>query len=278
MESVVIKPKSVVLKRYIDYFLFFKKDDNKLIRYATFPNNNLCLAIYNNNDIDYTSEVASNFCAINPGRNQFKSRLFGFHKMPFQVEINGALDQICILFHPAALSAFTPLPYEDLINTDQVFDLLFGDRKHFILEALFEEEVLSCRAEKLEALLLEKLNDRLPSKLMEAFDLIAHSRDDLSINLLAKKLAVSTPTLFRIFKSNVGMNPKTYIKTVRFRNVLNNILNTENPLMSIAHANNYFDQAHFINDFKSFTGYSPNRLLKKVSVTQQNLAWIYSER
>jgi len=278
MESLVIKPQNAVLKKYIDYFLFFKKTSDQLISYATFPNNNLCLAIYKNNNITYTRGSAANYCTINPGSSRYKSRLLGFHKMPFKVEINGTLDQICILFHPAALSVFTRTPYEDLINTDQVFNLLFKDKGDFILEQLFEEESHSFRAEKIEELLLANLNDQLPAKLMEAFQLIADDRQDLSIDILAKRLSVSTPTLFRIFKNNVGMNPKTYIKTLRFRNVLNEILNQQNPLTNIALANNYFDQAHFINDFKSLSGYSPSQLLDKVSIEQQNLAWIYNNK
>lgn len=46
----------------------------------------------------------------------------------------------------------------------------------------------------------------------------------------------------------------------------------------MAHNNHYFDQAHFINDFKMFTGYSPTQLSDKISVQQNDLAWIYNKK
>lgn len=52
---------------------FFNKADHNALNYNTFPNKNL------------------------EGRGNFVSRLYGFHKMPFQVSINAFLDQICIV-------------------------------------------------------------------------------------------------------------------------------------------------------------------------------------
>ena len=46
METIILKPQHELLKRYIEYFLFLDKRDNNLVDYTTFPNNNLCLAIY----------------------------------------------------------------------------------------------------------------------------------------------------------------------------------------------------------------------------------------
>ncbi len=56
------------------------------------------LALYIDNDIVYTRNASANSCVINKGNARLKSRFFGFHKMPFHVEIIGALDQICTLF------------------------------------------------------------------------------------------------------------------------------------------------------------------------------------
>ncbi|WP_231425326.1 AraC family transcriptional regulator [Pedobacter sp. Leaf250] len=266
-----------MLKKFVQYFLFFRKPDAGLVSYSTFPNNNLCLAIYKENKIEYTSDSKSNHCIVSKDSSSFKSRLFGFHKMPFHVNVHSALDQICILFEPAALTAFTNESYQDLLSADHVFDI-FGRNSHFLLEEIFDDEDLFKRAEKLEHILMSNLKIRQPEKLKEALDFISTGSDHLTIDMLAKKLGISPPTLFRLFKYNVGLNPKSYINTNRFRNILNEILQRKQALTSVAHANLYYDQAHFIKDFKAFSGYSPKQLINKISIEQNNLAWIYQNK
>ena len=276
MESVIIKPKNELLKKYVQYFLFFRKPDAGFLSYSTFPNNNLCLAIYKENKIDYTRHSDSNNCIVTPGNTGFKSRLFGFHKMPFHVDVKASLDQICILFQPAALSVFTSESYDDLLSADNVFEV-FRRKNDFFLEQVFEEQNLFSRADMLEKLLLANLQDGQPEKLKEALEFITRAGEqNPSIETLARKLEMSSATLFRLFKNNVGMNPKSYIKTHRFRNILNEVLQSQHALTRLAHENLYYDQAHFIKDFKSFSGYSPNQLLKKISIEQNDLAWIYN--
>lgn len=57
METIIIKPINEILKKYVQYFLFLRKSDSNLINYTTFPNSNLCLAIYRQNSVNYTSDI-----------------------------------------------------------------------------------------------------------------------------------------------------------------------------------------------------------------------------
>ena len=277
MKSIIIKPKNEILKRYIQYFLFFKKTDRNFLNYTTFPNNNLCLAIYRGNTIDYTNLSTQNNCSISSGNENFTSRLYGFHKMPFNVTINSYLDQICIIFHPSALRAFTCESYADLLHSDNAFDL-FTTNESCILEQLFDENDLLKKAFLLEQLLLKNVKYDVSEKLKEALHIISKCDNDVTVERLAQQLGISTPSLFRLFKNNLGQNPKSYLKTIRFRNVLSEILSKQNTLTSIAHLNQFYDQAHCINDFKAFSGYSPKQLFEKVSVQQDDLAWIYNKK
>lgn len=271
MQSVIISPKNEILKRYVQYFLFFKKDDRYSLNYTTFPNSNLCLAIYKANDISYDNK--NNLCKITAG-SSFKSRIYGFHKMPFHVDIDSALDQICIIFQPSALRAFTNESYENLMTSEFVFEELCSSDQQ-VLERIFETDEFSKRAEKLECLLLENLQNDIPEKLKEAMMLI-NQKNIFSIDSLSKDLKISEATLFRLFKNNLGQNPKSYLKTLRFRNVLNDIIKPERSLTNLAYQNQYYDQAHFINDFKTLAGFSPKQLVGKISVNQKDLTWIYN--
>ena len=199
--------------------------------------------------------------------------------MPFQVDINSSLDQVCIIFYPSALRAFTTASYDDLMCSDSVFETVFSKKNTFVLEQLFEEEDFNKRTEILEALLLKKLNNEIPYKLKEALHLIAtNNSENFSIETLAKTMEVSDSSLFRLFKNNLGQNPKSYLKTVRFRNILDEIKTGKHTHTEIETLNQYYDQAHFIKDFKIFTGNTPKKLIEKVSVQQEDLTWIYNKK
>lgn len=278
MKTKLIKPKNQILKRYVQYFLFFYKNETNCINYNTFPNSNLCLAIYKENNIVYNNGSNQNNCLVMPGKNGFTSRLYGFHKMPFNVDISSCLDQICIIFYPSALSAFTMESYSDLMASDNVFNIL-KTKDNCLLEQLFDESDFNKRTDILENLLLSNLKYAIPEKLKEAMQILAGQANNItSVDLLAQKLQISKPSLFRLFKNSLGQNPKSYLKTVRFRNTLNEILSKQNNLTDIAYTNQFYDQAHFIHDFKLFSGYSPKQLSEKISVQQSDLAWIYNKK
>lgn len=213
-------------------------------------------------------------CEVNIG-SAFKSRFYGFHKRPFKVNIDSSLNQMCIIFHPAALRAFTKESYDDLLLSDSVFDELFSYDQN-ILERIFEISDLSKRAEELEILLLKKLNNSISDKMKEALMLI-NQNNMMSIDELLKNLKMSEATLFRLFKNNLGQNPKSFLNTLRFRNVLNDLSQPDKSLTTVAYQNQFYDQAHFIKDFKMFSGFSPKKLTKKISVNQNDLMWIYNK-
>ncbi|ULT40105.1 hypothetical protein KRR40_35480 [Niabella defluvii] len=145
--------------------------------------------------------------------------------MPFTVNVNGWLDQVCILFYPSALRAFTNASYEDLMPAENVFDEIFPKEGNRFLEKLFDQANLNKRATILEQLLLQRINGEIAPKLKEALWLIATNRDEvLNIESLSQKLSISDTTLFRLFKSHLGQNPKSYLKTFRFRQGLNDVL------------------------------------------------------
>ena len=280
METIIIKPINEILKKYVQYFLFLRKSDSNLINYTTFPNSNLCLAIYRQNSVNYTSDISINRCNIEPGSKSFTSRIYGFHAMPFNVSIDTDLDQICIVFHPASLRAFTDEKYSEMHGNNAAFEQIFGTSTLHSLEMIFGQTDPKLRARELERILLNKLHSEVPTKLREALHYINLANIvncELTIGTLCKKLDISDTTLFRLFKNHVGQNAQKFLKTVRFRNVLAEVLKQDKPFTELGYRNHYYDQAHFIRDFKAFTGHPPKGLVSQISVQQKDLTWIYKE-
>lgn len=81
---------------------------------------------------------------------------------------------------------------------------------------------------------------------------------------LAKGIPACERTFQRQFKNRLGVNPKTLVRIVRI-NFLWNKIKQQEPIdyQSLVYDGNFFDQAHFIKDFKAITGETPDFFFKR---------------
>ncbi len=279
METRIVGVNDPCLTGYIQSFLFFKSSSGQLVNYTTFPNINLCLAIYGQNDISYIKNDSQNICNITFGNSFYQSRLYGFHEHPFNVCLKSSLDQVCILFHPGALRAFTNVPFEELLESNNAFDLIFKGSNGSFFERLFNEEDLEARAGVLQRFLRDKLLSKpLNPYAVEAMSIMRGSLNIVTrIEDVANKMNINTSTLYRSFCTNIGQSPKAFLKTIRFRKALDYMGSNDQSLLDVAYLSQYFDQAHFIRDFRSLTGHAPNQLRKTMTTEQQQLTWLYKD-
>ncbi|RZJ89707.1 MAG: AraC family transcriptional regulator [Chryseobacterium sp.] len=275
MNTSIVPIKHPLLGAYLQYFIFFDHDLSRPFSYHTFPNTNLCLTIYRNNRIEYKRNKNMNHCIVSGGENTFSSRLFGFHDQPFKVDVNNTLDQICILFHPVGLRAFTRVPYVELLGQPDAFECIFGNQT-FILEEIFECSDRQGRADLIEAFLLKRLLVAgIDPRTQLSLGFIYKTKGNISVRELSVALKLNESTLYRFFRENLGQGPKDFIQTVRFRNVLKLFLEQENiNLTELAHKTMFYDQSHFIKDFKIRSGSLPNEFRHSISLEQRLLAWV----
>jgi AraC-like DNA-binding protein len=85
-------------------------------------------------------------------------------------------------------------------------------------------------------------------------------QDDFFDNIenVASRYGISSRYLQKLFLQYTGLTPKLYHKINRFQKSLVLVSKKNMPLTSIAYDCGYFDQSHFIRDFKSFTGFLPS--------------------
>lgn len=68
------------------------------------------------------------------------------------------------------------------------------------------------------------------------------------------------------FKNEIGISPKLFMRTLRINVAIEQMKIKPMPLLTqLALEHNYFDQTHFIKDFKQFTGLSPTTFLKSIN-------------
>ncbi len=97
-----------------------------------------------------------------------------------------------------------------------------------------------------------------------AISRILYSPNQTSIKEISDNAGYSQKHLIQTFKENVGVTPKSFLKIIRFQRAIQHI---ENQIAvdwsAIAHDCGFYDQSHFIADFKTFSGFIPSEYLKQ---------------
>ena len=89
-------------------------------------------------------------------------------------------------------------------------------------------------------------------------ELIRTEKGIISVNELSERFERSRQYLSKIFKQQVMYTLKKYITTVRILDLVKFKAQEETlPLTALAYQYGYFDQAHFIHDFKQVCGVTP---------------------
>ena len=99
--------------------------------------------------------------------------------------------------------------------------------------------------------------------IMNSLASIFSAKGNMEIKKLAQGQYVSERHLNRMFKQWIGLSPKEFTRIIRFQNAFGNVFLADNVnWSSLAMESGYHDQAHFINEFKVFTGITPTRVNK----------------
>lgn len=168
------------------------------------------------------------------------------------------IGTILVYFTETGFTHFALHPANYLFNLSLSLDYIFD--KNSVIEV--EEKIAIANTDKqrikiVEQFLVSQLKDIQTDKLIvEAVKLIYQSNGTIRIKELNEKLFISQSPFEKRFRKVVGTTAKKFASIVRFNTVLNN-LNESKTLTEICYENNFFDQAHFIKDFKQFTGNTP---------------------
>ncbi|POY38300.1 AraC family transcriptional regulator [Solitalea longa] len=84
----------------------------------------------------------------------------------------------------------------------------------------------------------------------------------IDISQFSNRFFLSTRQFERQFKEHAGFSLKTYSRILRFHSALKEYGNKQISLTELALNCGYYDQAHFVNDFKLFSGYTPGQYFK----------------
>ena len=165
-----------------------------------------------------------------------------------------------VVFRPAGLVPFMRIPALETHDMDVPVEALWGRSRTAILrERLLESETLDLKLDALEAILLEARTSCTLHPAV-AFALAAFDRHPATTSIAAvtDAIGMSAKRFIERFKVEVGTTPKRYCRIRRFQRAVT--LADRGPAVDwtrVALDCGYFDQSHFIHDFRSFAGLTP---------------------
>lgn len=184
---------------------------------------------------------------------------------PFYIEPTGYVNTFAIRFYPYGFANFVSMPIKDLANKETPIASLFGEKTANKLEQkIIEAKTNGERIEIIENFLLEKLNEKptVDKIVKTTIDALLATNGSASISTILKEDLSKRRQLERNFIKQIGVSPKQLGKVIRLQTAIKMLLNKkEENLTDIAYESEYFDQAHFIKDFKEFTGINPKEFL-----------------
>jgi AraC-like DNA-binding protein len=170
-----------------------------------------------------------------------------------------------IHFKPGGAYPFLNFPLSALQNQIVSAEALWGNFAAELYDRLHAAPSIQARLLLFEALLRTRLH-AAPHGLnavRHGVAEIARHQGTLSIKTLGDQMGISHNHLLTQFKRMVGISPKALARLNRLKHILHSI----DPAQAvdwtqIAHQSNYYDQAHFTKDFRSFTGQNPTDYLR----------------
>ena len=169
---------------------------------------------------------------------------------------------------PNGLSLFTKIPmnivYEDVATS--LNDIFSNQEIADLVDSLLEASTGEEKIMVLEHFLVSKIIVSHPPLFVALINKIHAAKGQCTIAQLAGYFTISERTIHRLFNKLVGVNPKNYINLIRFRTVLQLSSKPNSDLLSNAFEVGYYDQSHFIKNFKNFSTLTPSQFFNNKSI------------
>jgi len=169
-----------------------------------------------------------------------------------RVQPTGPVRAVGVRFRPGGAHPFLWFPQQEVAGQIVSLESVEGRLQDQFEQAVFDARSGAERIERMEALLIGRLRLR-PEPGMEAA--LRSMRTQLPMRAAIAESGWSERQFRRRFEEVVGIGPKVFSRIIRFQRALRAIERTR--LLPAALECGYYDQAHFIKDFKSFAGEAP---------------------
>ena len=168
------------------------------------------------------------------------------------------IGTVLVFFKEAGAHQFFKQPLHEIFRKSVSLDSFMLHSELLCLEEqLMEASSDSGRITAIERFLTGRMTNTEHGKLvLTALALIHKNKGNIRIKELTRQLHTSQSPLEKRFRQVVGTSPKKFASIVRLKNAIAQY-NPAGSLTELGHEAGFYDQAHFIKEFKTFTGKAP---------------------
>jgi AraC-like DNA-binding protein len=258
-----------ILKPYVKHYYVFQSDTETGFGDTVFPSGDMEM-IFNLGDGTWESAIGDKYIRTP------KIELWGQVTKPLTIRSKGKHMMLGVKFFTHSAAYF--LNDEIGIFNDQVSDLsdILGNSVKTLYMQLLEATDITKRIELIDSFLIKKLiaGEKRSFRIHKVGDILSSIKmnsSDGNLNHIAWKHGITPRYLHKLIYQHTGLSPVSFNKITRFQYSLKLIAKNDQPFTSIAYESGYFDQSHFIRDFKSFTGITPSAYMDNITPVNQLL-------
>lgn len=186
----------------------------------------------------------------------------GLRTEPITIPAGNGAAMMVISFKKGMAAPFFPFPMNEIADSVVDADLIWGTELADLRERLLATMDIAERFRLAEAFLLAKFRSKLEINPCVEFAVreIAENADAVSIARMNQKIGYSHKHFVDMFRRQIGVTPKAFARIMRFQKAVRSI--DADPQIDWRRAAldcGYYDQSHFIHDFKHFSGFTPER-------------------
>ena len=185
--------------------------------------------------------------------------LYSHHQ---QIDAIDFAELIGVTFHPGGTLAFFPDNTRTFTNSETSLEDLWGRAAANLRNDLREASTPARKFDLLDFALRHRLSE---SKTQRRSPTIDHALNQLQLSpgtttiaALTSDIGVSPRRLSQLFHEHIGVSPKLYCRIQRFQQAVQLMhAGADIHWPELALTCGYYDQSHFANDFRIFSGLSP---------------------
>ena len=271
-----IRPLAPEVTPYIDSYYFHTSNNPELSRRLFYyPSYRTALNVYKNVTVQLEATGRTYLKCDTPYLETVFTNIIDH--MGY-VHLAGDFDKIGILFYPYGFNAFLPTTLKDFLKGNKVlrFDGL-GDAWNEKIQEVFATDTISNKRDLLDQIFSSLLQNHMDTRFLQVLDIIEKTDGNIRLHEIAQQLGLHRKTITRWCNKHLGMPFREYAGIVKFRRTHERYeSNTGQKLVEVAHHSNYYDQADFINHFKSMSSATPKHLFKSLKSMGAKVYWNYS--
>lgn len=191
-------------------------------------------------------------------QRQARALLGGQLKHYFFLENTGTTDMFGITFRPAALTHLFGLSMNAYAGRVVPLSQVKGPW------GSLASKLSSCRgfAERVRAteqFFLTRIEPLPTQPIDTCLNILFRDHGTRSIQQVVEEAGITERQLQRHFQRYIGLAPKFYARIIRFSHLFSLLQAGQTSWSDVVYLSGYYDQSHFIRDFKAFTGEDPTQ-------------------